>query len=232
MIILPGILAQQDVPSGGGTAPSVVSITPYDTGANGTSWSVPMPATVTAGDLLLLFAACDGGFNDNPATAAANWTRIATGSSGQAGFSIFVKTASGSEGGTTITVTIPTTEWMTTQCYRIQGWYGNETTGIAFSMTTATPASGTVAGTSITSGFGSVPTLWIGSIASANAATASSIFTGWSGATDSGEIAGTSGQLRTAWATSTAASMTTPTSTFSGSPNECGFCPVAVRGTV
>ena len=103
-----------------------------------------MPATVDAGDLLLVLFTNDG---STTVTTPGGWTQINTLVRSTYGRgSIYAKDAVGDEGGTTVNFQTPSGEQAAAQVYRILAadWYGDITDGIASASfdpgaTTATP---------------------------------------------------------------------------------------------
>lgn len=160
-----GILGQQVVEAGGGTL-TVESITPYTQISNITSHSVPMPATVNAGDLLLMLWAHDS----NIYTASAATFTDMGGSVGGGGCTtyVFAKVATGSEGGATETVTVTNVEAAGAIVYRISNWGGTIATSVAHRIGPTTTSTQNPDIASFTSGFGSVTTIWIIGLAVSN----------------------------------------------------------------
>jgi hypothetical protein len=105
--------------------PQVQSVTTTAVGTASGTHNVSMPATVNAGDLLLVVIITTG--PQAPATPS-GWTWINHGGSsgGTIHTDVFVKAADGSEGGTTVNFsTSPTNTQAAAHCYRITRWYGN-----------------------------------------------------------------------------------------------------------
>lgn len=131
-------------------APVVESLTPTEFDSTGATRAVPMPATVNAGDLLLMFyaqgPATSSGNNTTTATPS-GWTLISTTAVGGIGAcvrgSVFAKVAAGTEGGTTVNV-VPgeSTRGCAVHVYRISGWEGTLANGVV----NGTPATGTSTG--------------------------------------------------------------------------------------
>jgi len=116
---------------GGGSFPQVASVTETTFSADTTNHYVAMPATVAAGDLLLVLFTNDG---DATVTTPGGWTQINTlVRSTYARGSIFAKDAVGNEGGTTVNFQTSLTEQAAAQVYRILAadWYGDIANGIA-----------------------------------------------------------------------------------------------------
>lgn len=162
-MFFPGLLGQQDI--GGGeppvaVAPTVVSVTSAEV-LSGTSHSFTLPTTAS-GELLVILASADGGTTDAPNTAASGWSQIYTGGNGNVGVSYLVKAADGTESGATLNITTATTEHVAALIFRIQDWSGNLAN---IAVGAELNGANLLTPPSLTSGFGSVPTLWICSLA-------------------------------------------------------------------
>ncbi len=132
---------------GGGcqTAPTVSSITTgSDNDQSNTTNNVTMPATVEAGDLLLLLFTNDGSATVTDPDGAGGWTAIDSDANGTAvRGTVYAKEATGSEDGSTVNFATSANERTAWQIYRILDaeWSGDITTaGIDI---TTTPASAT-----------------------------------------------------------------------------------------
>lgn len=127
-----------------------------------TSHDVSLPASITAGDLLMIF------FNtqENPTiTTPTGWTLLKTldASGGTARLATFYKTATGSEGATVVITT--STSWRSTHAtMRISGWSG--TPGVSSG---ATGDSGQADPDNLTPSGGAKDYLWIAFAGSNNA---------------------------------------------------------------
>lgn len=98
----------------------------------GTSHPVPLPSPINAGDLLIiLFAMAEFGFNWVINTPA-GWTVEASASCGSADgeFRVFTRVADGSEGGSSVTITLSDGAVCSSQVYRITGWSGDLASGV------------------------------------------------------------------------------------------------------
>jgi hypothetical protein len=111
--------------------PNVVSTTPSSLPSS-TGHTVAMPASVTAGDLLLMLCCFSGA---SARTTPTGWTLV--GSSGLCG--IFAKVSDGTEGGTTVNVITVASELCAAQVLRINKWFGS-LTGLSVNMLTGAPA--------------------------------------------------------------------------------------------
>lgn len=105
---------------GGGATPTVLDVTPSTVNSNLTSHLVAMPATVAAGDLLLMLVGIAS--NSYTATTPSGWTLLSNYASGASGirFFIYYKVAAGTEGGTTVDVVTSAGIRSSHQVYRIQ----------------------------------------------------------------------------------------------------------------
>lgn len=149
--------------------PSVTSITTTNTGtgfaSDSTNHNVSMPATTTAGDLLLMFFSYDS--NSNPTITdpdgADGWTQLTAVNSATNGVfgSVWAKVATGSDG-STVNFASSNTQSAAAQVYRIpaSSWYGTIADGIevtnAAGASTANPNP-----PSLTAPWGADDNLWI-----------------------------------------------------------------------
>lgn len=119
---------------------------------------VPMPATVDAGDLLIIAFAMESG---TAPAAPTGWTRhVISGAATNPVFHILLKDADGTEGGTTVDFETVSTSFACAQVYRITGWHG----ALADDVDLGTAASGTGNSPdppSVAAGWGSAENLFI-----------------------------------------------------------------------
>ena len=134
--------------------PQVQSVTPTTTSSQ-TTHNVAMPATVNAGDLLLMLVIC----SSNAITGTpSGWTAVR--SNGQD--PIYAKVAVGDEDGGAVAVTTSDSQNIAAQVYRITDWYGEITNGVA--TASAQGASTNPNPPSLNpSAWGTEDTLWIAS---------------------------------------------------------------------
>ena len=124
--------------------------------ANSTSHNVALPATVNAGDLLLLHIMLEGpsSFTATPS----GWTQLAQYADSTLGFACYAKVADGSEGGGAAGFTTSSGSNGAAHCYRITDWYGSiagvEASSLSFGGS-AVPNPG-----SLTASWGSADNLW------------------------------------------------------------------------
>jgi hypothetical protein len=114
-------------------APVVTSVTETAFGTATTDHNVNMPATVNAGDLLIVLFT-----NDRNATVTipAGWTELASDTSGQhVRLSVYYRIAAGTEGGTTVNFITSATEEAAAQVYRITNWHGTTPPEISTAVT-------------------------------------------------------------------------------------------------
>jgi hypothetical protein len=144
------------------------------------SMVVAMPASTLAGHLLL--AVVEARNPGTWTTIPAGWTQLIapTSAASVGNFTVFTKTASGNEGGTTATWVLSLTSTASWQVVAISGWDG--TTPPAY----ATANSGGVVSSnnppSLTSPWGTADTLWLALMgSSANNTTVSAAPAGYSG---------------------------------------------------
>jgi hypothetical protein len=119
-------------------APAVASVTETAFGSDATNHTVTMPATVNAGDLLIVLFTNDGSAT---VTTPAGWTALASTASGdQVRLSVYYKIAAGTEGGTTVNFVTSATEEAAAQVYRITDWHGTTPPEISTAATNTTAA--------------------------------------------------------------------------------------------
>ena len=134
--------------------PQVQSVTPTVFDSATTAHDVSMPATVNAGDLLIvLFRLSDDGVSLSTPT---NWTAKSSDITG----ALYVKSAAGTEGGGTVDFVSSVASGGVAQVYRISNWHGDiTTTGFAFSE--ATGKSLTPDPPNLAPGWGTLDILWL-----------------------------------------------------------------------
>ncbi|HUX48691.1 MAG TPA: hypothetical protein VMV76_05970, partial [Dehalococcoidia bacterium] len=100
----------------------VTSVTETAFGTDTTDHNVDMPATVDAGDLLIVLFTNDG---SETVTTPAGWTELASDANGvHVRLSVYYKIAAGTEGGTTVNFVTSAAEEAAAQVYRITDWHG------------------------------------------------------------------------------------------------------------
>ena len=103
-------------------APVVASVTETAFGTDTTDHYIDMPATVNAGDLLILLFTND---RDATVTTPGGWTELASDASGpHIRLSVYHKMAAGTEGGTTVNFITSAAEEAAAQVYKITNWHG------------------------------------------------------------------------------------------------------------
>jgi hypothetical protein len=118
----------------------------------GTSHTVNLPASIAAGDLLIVFF----GYYTGTVSTPGGWETMGTENNGTSVYqAIFYKTASGSEG-STLTVTTGSSTKSSHVSYRISGWTGTPEKGSVATGTDSAPNP-----PSLTPSWGSAETLWI-----------------------------------------------------------------------
>jgi hypothetical protein len=138
-------------------APVATSVTETTFGTDATDHYVNMPATVDAGDLLIVIFTNDG---DAIVTTPAGWTQLASNLSGTAvRLSVYYKIAAGDEDSTTVNFVASAGEQAAAQVYRITDWHGTTPPEIS------TAATGTGVRPNPASldpvGWGAADTLWL-----------------------------------------------------------------------
>lgn len=121
------------------------------------SHSVDMPATVNAGDLLLLFFSA----NDSPSISTpSGWTKIYDHSSFGIEGACFAKDADGSEDGTSVSVSIAASKPACAQVMRFSGWHGTISGGVE--GTSRDESGGTIPDPpNLTPSWGGAENIWI-----------------------------------------------------------------------
>jgi N-acetylneuraminic acid mutarotase len=156
--------------TGGGCEkwPTVASISTQQFNTDTTAHNVTMPATVDAGDLLIVLFSNDGNATVTDPDVAGPWTQISTQTRGtNVRGSVWAKDANGTEDATNVNFVTSATEQATAQVYRIPAanWEGN--------IASVTAANVDPGGTSNApdppnldpAGWGTENTLWINYVA-------------------------------------------------------------------
>ncbi len=141
--------------------PVVESITETIPGESSDFLEVSMPATVNAGDLLIMFFA--NNLSHVITTTPSGWTFLDDGlaNGDRDRISVYVKDADGTEGGTTVTVSIaPEDESLCAQVYRVTGWNGTVPDDVELSSFN-TGSSANPDPPSLSPAWGVEDTLWI-----------------------------------------------------------------------
>jgi len=137
-------------------APVVASVTETAFGTDTTDHYVDMPATVDAGDLLIVLFTNDGSAT---VTTPTGWTVLASNDNTAVRCSVYYKIASGDEDGTTVDFVTSASEQAAAQVYRITDWHGTTppeiSTAVTGTSTRPDPASLDPAGWDV------ADTLWI-----------------------------------------------------------------------
>jgi len=103
-------------------APAVASVTETAFDTDTTDHNVDMPATVNAGDLLIVLFTNDGSAT---VTTPSGWTALASNAvNGAVRLSVYYKIAGGTEGSTTVNFATSASEEAAAQVYRITNWHG------------------------------------------------------------------------------------------------------------
>lgn len=144
--------------------PQVADVTESEDTGGGASVSVAMPATVNAGDLLVMIVAANTG-NTSTLGTPSGWTKILQTNSGdQRSITTYYKVASGSEGGTSVTISLAGDPSNTAhQVYRITSHNSSAPPVLGTTGASTTPTS-----PSVTPSWGAKDTLWISAAAGSN----------------------------------------------------------------
>lgn len=142
------------------TFPVVESVTETPFATATTQHLCDFPATVNAGDLLILIAASD---NATVQTTPGGWDLLDKRSpNNQVYGGIYALEAAGTEGGGTVDVVTAAAEEMSAHMYRITGWAGTVSTDIDISTFVAEATGSTAPDPdSVTAGWGSDDNLFI-----------------------------------------------------------------------
>lgn len=145
----------------GSPLPTIASKTNYVSGASSTSHNIPMPASVNAGDRLLMF--CNYASPVTATPAASGWTQLysSTIGSGQI-HAAFWKIAAGNEGGTSVTVTFTNSQNIVARTLRLTN------AGTILASTSATSAD---APPNLAETWSPQDTLWLSALGVLNAST-------------------------------------------------------------
>lgn len=154
-----GIFAQQSIVTA--TGPVFVSLTETGFATDTTDHNVAMPASVAAGDLILLLWSNDS--NDIP-TPTGTWTEIYGRMGGSSAFgALWAKIAVGNEGGTTVDVTTPTVEAAAAQVIVFSDWSGN-LADVQAATSSIIVTSQTFDCPSLTPSYGAYPSYWLATL--------------------------------------------------------------------
>lgn len=168
--------------------PVIESVTETTFASDTTAHVVSMPASVNAGDALIVIFTNDGSAT---VTTPSGWTQLYTLANGTAlTGGAYAKVASGSEGGGTVDFVTSATESASAQCYRISGWHGLITgveAGTAGSITTGTTADPP----SLSPSWGALDTLWLATCHTSTTQTISSGPTSYTNLTQTTSGSGT-----------------------------------------
>lgn len=168
--------------------PVIESVTETTFASDTTAHVVSMPASVNAGDALIVIFTNDGSAT---VTTPSGWTQLYTLANGTAlTGGAYAKVASGSEGGGTVDFVTSATESASAQCYRISGWHGLITgveAGTAGSITTGTTADPP----SLSPSWGALDTLWLATCHTSTTQTISSGPTSYTNLTQTSSGSGT-----------------------------------------
>ena len=103
-------------------APVVASVTETAFGTDTTDHYVNIPATVNAGDLLIVLFTND---RNESVTTPGGWSLLASDANGaHVRLSVYYKIAAGAEDGTTVNFVTSASEQAAAQVYRISSWHG------------------------------------------------------------------------------------------------------------
>jgi len=135
--------------------PQVASVTPSQFSSAATSHSVAFPATVNAGDLLIILAASS---NTGTQTPAASGFTLIGGNNNRC--YLLAKVAAGTEGGSSVSLTMTNSATCAAQVIRITGWYG-DLAGVENATANSVGSSAQANPPSVTASWGSDDNLWL-----------------------------------------------------------------------
>jgi len=142
------------------TFPDVQSITETQFSSATTAHLVNMPASVSAGDLLMiLFANNTAATITNPSGWTQKWNFTPAGNNVTG--ACFVKVAAGTEGGTTVDVVTSSAKTAAAQVYRIDNWHGSLSDIEVGTLVESGGLGTTPNPPSLTASWGSKDNLWI-----------------------------------------------------------------------
>ena len=105
------------------TFSTVADLAIYAVNTSQTNHTPPYPATVSANQLLLYMAGCDGS-EDTPSISGSGITELYSGTETSHGSCVYYKDAVGDEDGGTFALTVGSTEQVMSYCLAITGWDG------------------------------------------------------------------------------------------------------------
>lgn len=131
----------------------VASVTPSQFGSAATTHAVAFPATVNAGDLLIILAASSNTGNQSP--AATGFTSIGQNDR----VYVLAKIAAGTEGGSSLNLTVTNSSTAAAQVIRVTDWYG-DLAGVELSTANSIGPSPAANPPSETASWGAEDNLW------------------------------------------------------------------------
>lgn len=196
--------------------PPVQSVTTSSFTTNATSHAVAMPATVNAGDLLLMFFTVD---SIPTITTPSGWSIVApkTTTAGNSHCAIvYGKKADGTEGGTTVDVVTDTTEQAVAHVYRVTDWGGTLSTDVVAGTPSVASSTNNPNPPSVSWPWGTVDVLVIASEHHSENGDASAAPTNYTNLTVTNTSTGTAGAaVGSAWRAMTGATSPEDPGTFS-----------------
>lgn len=158
-------------PTPPGGYPQITNATPTQIGTGATSHSVPLPAVVNAGDGLLMQLVSDGSSTNSAVTTPSGWTAIGTQQNSNRSHRVTLlwRVASGSEGGTNVTIGLGGSEELTALVTRVHAgtYQGTPEAQLTQTANISSPTNPT-----ISPSWGSAKTKWIVGLGMGEARTA------------------------------------------------------------
>ncbi len=148
------------------TFPTVQSVTLTTSFGSVTSHPVSMPATVNAGDLLLvLFSNFEASNGAATVTTPGGWSQLFSTERTAAGqgvrFGAYSISAAGTEGGTTVDFVTSANARAVAYCWHITGWFGTVATGVEAGVANTATTGATPDPPNLAPAWGSADNLWI-----------------------------------------------------------------------
>ncbi len=163
LVILLVVLFPSDIHA---AFPSVTSGTNATSVTDSTTHNITMPATVAAGDLLLVVVSYEGASSITDPSAPSGWTKefSLSQSSNTYWLAVFTKDAVGNEDGTSVNFASSVSSTVAAQVYRISAasWYGTLASGVDVDSTGASGSfSNSLNPPSFSASWGSADNLWL-----------------------------------------------------------------------
>lgn len=214
-------------------APTVQSLTTKSFNSASTTHNVTMPATVNAGDLLILGISF---FGSGAITTPSGWSVVCadTAITGTHHCAVYGLSAAGTEGGTNVNVATASSALGASHVYRITGWNGSSVANDVVSGTTATGSGTTPNPPSASWSWGTVDVEALAFSHSVNGSGPTGFPTNYTNGTATNGTDGATGSVQTGSARRAMTAATSPEnpSTFTIGLASWAANTVVVRGTI